>query len=126
MNENAKKWVAALRSGKYKQGRSYLKRVDDGEARYCCLGVACELFTSPSKTLAHPDKRICMFGNGASAVLPEDVQAMLGLADPLGYTPALETSLSRKNDAECLTFDQIADFIESEPEGLFAKESDNG
>lgn len=31
-----KKWVEALRSGKYQQGKYYLK---DGDT-YCCLGVA--------------------------------------------------------------------------------------
>lgn len=36
--------VAALRSGKYQQGRNYLaKRGSDGIVRYCCLGVMCEL-----------------------------------------------------------------------------------
>jgi hypothetical protein len=40
-----RKWVEALRSGKFKQGRGYLRRVeginDDGneEESYCCLGV---------------------------------------------------------------------------------------
>jgi len=33
------KWIAALRSGSYEQGKSYLF---DGEG-YCCLGVACAL-----------------------------------------------------------------------------------
>ncbi len=32
-------WVAALRSGKYKQGRGYL-RTNKG---FCCLGVFCDL-----------------------------------------------------------------------------------
>ena len=36
-----KKWVAALRSGKYKQGKEVLR---DGD-RYCCLGVLCEVET---------------------------------------------------------------------------------
>ena len=35
-----RKWVAALRSGEFKQGRGWL-RSDD---RYCCLGVGCEVF----------------------------------------------------------------------------------
>lgn len=34
------KWVAALRSGEYAQGRSQL-RADD---RFCCLGVLCDLY----------------------------------------------------------------------------------
>lgn len=29
------KWVKALRSGKYEQGKSYLKK----DNKYCCLGV---------------------------------------------------------------------------------------
>lgn len=39
-----KKWLAALRSGKYKQGRGYLLEIDDqGNKTYCCLGVACKV-----------------------------------------------------------------------------------
>ena len=33
------KWIEALRSGKYKQGKGYLKKGD----YYCCLGVFCEV-----------------------------------------------------------------------------------
>lgn len=36
-----KRWVAALRSRKYKQGKGYLKSDD----KYCCLGVLCDLFS---------------------------------------------------------------------------------
>jgi hypothetical protein len=32
------KWIAALESGEYEQGRNSLKTSD---GRYCCLGVAC-------------------------------------------------------------------------------------
>ncbi len=39
-----KKWLKALRSGKYKQGEGQLERIDaDGNAKYCCLGVACKM-----------------------------------------------------------------------------------
>jgi len=38
------KWVKALRSGKFIQGKSFLKNRDsNGNAIYCCLGVACEI-----------------------------------------------------------------------------------
>lgn len=40
MNENMRKWIAALRSGEFKQGTGTLRTHDD---TYCCLGVACEL-----------------------------------------------------------------------------------
>lgn len=45
MNPEVKtKWLAALRSGNYKQGRMALKRgVGDGTADYCCLGVLCDI-----------------------------------------------------------------------------------
>jgi hypothetical protein len=51
VNKNiAKKWVKALRSGKYKQGRGLLKQFDKhGEARHCCLGVLCELYNQDMK-----------------------------------------------------------------------------
>lgn len=35
-----KEWLKALRSGKYKQGRGWLRDAEDG---FCCLGVMCEL-----------------------------------------------------------------------------------
>ena len=39
----AEKWVNALRSGKYKQGKNTLKQVrSDEEVTYCCLGVLAE------------------------------------------------------------------------------------
>lgn len=38
-----KKWVEALRSGKYKQGKEALCFGD----KYCCLGVLCEIAGAP-------------------------------------------------------------------------------
>ena len=35
------KWIAALRSNKYVQGRGYLK---DANSEYCCFGVGCDVF----------------------------------------------------------------------------------
>lgn len=44
MSEYKDRWIAALRSGQYKQGTGVLCKVgDDGEQRYCCLGVLAEL-----------------------------------------------------------------------------------
>lgn len=40
--EVKQKWVAALRSGEYKQARKQLR--SDDSSGYCCLGVLCELF----------------------------------------------------------------------------------
>lgn len=41
MNRELKtKWLEALRSGKYKQGRSALRTIQD---EFCCLGVLCDI-----------------------------------------------------------------------------------
>lgn len=38
--ELAERWAAALRSGKYKQGKNALRT---GKDTYCCLGVLCDI-----------------------------------------------------------------------------------
>lgn len=43
MNENAKAWVAALRSGEWAQAKRMLRNVKDGHCSFCCLGVASEM-----------------------------------------------------------------------------------
>lgn len=37
------RWIAALRSGKYRQGKYVLKQINSGGASFCCLGVLCDL-----------------------------------------------------------------------------------
>ena len=60
MNDNAKKWVKALRSGNFNQTTNTLRRHTEGPPTYngpgepvgyCCLGVACEMFHQE-----HPEK----------------------------------------------------------------------
>ncbi len=42
--EIAEKWVKALRSGKYEQGKNTLCSIDEkGNKKYCCLGVLNEV-----------------------------------------------------------------------------------
>lgn len=42
---DVKKWVKALRSGGYQQGKENLCKEDEisGDCDYCCLGVACDI-----------------------------------------------------------------------------------
>ncbi len=49
----AKKWVKALRSGKYKQ--AYLRLHDAKTGGFCCLGVLCKLFEADYEGM---DKRL--------------------------------------------------------------------
>jgi hypothetical protein len=106
LNANAKEWVQALRSGKYAQGWYQLKRDDD---RFCCLGVACELAMKAGVIKRYEPS------NGA---LPRSVRLWLGLKHENGdYGTA---SLANDND-HGKSFGDIADIIESEPDGLFRR-----
>jgi hypothetical protein len=125
-------WVRRLRSGDYDQGTGGLRRlVDgataDGPARYCCLGVLCEVArerglvalegTSTYRSVALPHE------GGYGGVLPPTVARWAGLYDhdegtDGGVDPVvLGLSLSRWNDVGSTgggpaTFAQLADLIE--------------
>lgn len=43
LRETRDRWVAALRSGKYKQGTGYLQQ----NGRFCCLGVLNDIQNNP-------------------------------------------------------------------------------
>lgn len=47
-NNIAKRWVNALRSGKYKKTTGALKRTDGS---YCALGILCDLYKRDGKPL---------------------------------------------------------------------------
>jgi hypothetical protein len=49
--EFAEKWIAALRSGEYKQGSSALVIIEKGTPKYCCLGVACSIQGVPDNLM---------------------------------------------------------------------------
>lgn len=44
-NDLLRKWIAALRSGEYLQGRGTLRR----GSQYCCLGVLCKVAGIPAE-----------------------------------------------------------------------------
>ena len=92
-----RKWIKALRSGKFKQGTGTLKQYDSkGQAQHCCLGVLCELYNdtmrkSKKKTL--PEKvydndsgfshGYCRFG-GKKEDLPKEVIDWAGMDNSMG------------------------------------------
>jgi len=114
MNDNAKAWIAALRSGKYKQGTGAL--CDDG--RFCCLGVACDLAVKAGVDLSIGKRGSNTTFDEKFGMLPRKVQCWLGLASDNGSM--IGDTLVSMNDIGS-TFSEIADLIESEPAGLFAK-----
>lgn len=116
-------WVAALRSGDYPQSRGHLK--DD--VGFCCLGVACEVAIANGEELdVEQHGTHLSYYDGAAYVLPDKVRRWLGLRDDEGtFRPPVEdryNALTELNDAGW-SFNMIADFIESDPEGLFEVES---
>lgn len=123
LNDNAKKWVAALRSGKYKQGTRYLTVIKNGKEFDCCLGVACKLYMEEGNALQVEQQNSHLRyippmdeGGADSGVLPVPVRKWLGLTFSNGNSDSI--CLSSLND-NGKSFEEIAKVIESEPEGLF-------
>lgn len=108
-----RKWVKALRSGKYEQGRGLLK---DSQGAFCCLGVACDISGLGEWYAGNYYKT----ESGTSLKdLPNDVREWLGLRGSYGTYGS--NSLVNRNDTPSrghLTFKGIASLIEREPKGL--------
>jgi len=125
MNPTIKaRWITALRSGKYIQGRGALTTVTKNEKRKrrdCCLGVLCDLavragvIPAPVPELLSEKLRY----DNRKDILPSSVVQWAGLDshDPHvrarvgGYTTG--HWLSDLNDAHRRTFAQIARYIEA-------------
>lgn len=105
MNKRVKtKWVKALRSGNYRQGRGRLR--EDG--RFCCLGVLCDvskLGRWPSAV--HEPSYVTRRGIPCDAFLPVEVSEWAGVNRiAQGY-------LVNLNDGGN-AFNEIANYIEAE------------
>lgn len=96
--EVKKKWIAALLSRKYKQGRHAL-RVGD---RYCCLGVLCELAVE-AEVISPPVKWNSRYAyDNRAELLPEAVQEWAGLYAGYGANLTIHgklTDLITHNDS---------------------------
>lgn len=125
--EVMKKWIAALRSGEYKQTDSVLSR----KGRYCCLGVLCELAVKDGKIPpAEIVDGMAHYGEQSAYVLPpHEVREWAGVegnwtvptdgvelsAEALGLWDGEDrVPLSYLNDSIGLSFEEIADQIEKE------------
>lgn len=129
--EIKKRWVEALRSGKYKQGLGRLAGINGGVARYCCLGVLCEIATGDKvikkEEVEHPAGDYA-YGGSERNYLPSRVMewADLPIRQGAHFQPsALIESCPTYGDGRCLTslaelndsgvpFEEIANLIEAE------------
>ena len=111
MNLSPKKarseWVKALRSGKYRQGTHVLRSTVD--ETYCCLGVACDLYSElEGNSMVKWKNNISSSWEflGHICTLPNQVGRWLGIT-----RPSFSEHLSSMNDSG-KTFDEIASHIE--------------
>lgn len=127
MNSQIKqKWIDALRSGEYPQGRSKLYSGDG----FCCLGVLCDIYAKevgdiawvkkdPSKTV-DVDKWDYWYFDDQSEVLPDCVckWAEMDENDPVVINDIVGqedyiTTLSSLND-KGVTFEDLSEVIEEQ------------
>ncbi|MGY3609896.1 MULTISPECIES: hypothetical protein [unclassified Bradyrhizobium] len=99
-----KRWVEALRSGDYKQGRRVLRQDD----MYCCLGVLCDL-AATGEWRRQPDGQTHVYsvdGEYDDIYMPWPVMAFCGLDHNK------EMAVSTMND-DGKSFADIASWIEA-------------
>lgn len=102
------RWVAALRSGEYKQGTETLRTDDD---HFCCLGVLTDLCVKEglvSQWVTDPDSDYSV--EDTFGIAPESVVRVTGLP---GGDPVISggETLSCLNDSGS-SFEEIANLIE--------------
>ena len=116
-----KLWVEALRSGKYKQGKSALKVKTKKGFKYCCLGVLCELYQETHKKKLPEGENNAFDIEGAfrfdreTTFPPHKVVRWAGLSDRdpwLDFPSGKQFTLSELNDEEGKKFFTIANLIE--------------
>lgn len=118
--EIAQAWVAALRSGKYRQSKGRLK----GEAGFCCLGVLCEISGLDKWTAQRLNGNvICYSYASARSTLPGLVGEWAGMLSPNGTISGTDCrTLAKCNDGGA-SFEEIAGMIEEHWRSLSRRKS---
>lgn len=86
--KNARKWILALKSGKYKQTKTNLCRVERTTKKYCCLGVGVEL------------------------AIQDGMAIKIDYIDPFQYMPPREFNPSSIKRYRIVEFDGEKDYLE--------------
>lgn len=124
-------WVKALRSGKYRKGRNRLCAISkNGNKKWCCLGVLCELYNQQHEPLLRRVEWDPWFGKNVvwylgkyskawdnPTILPTTVQEWAGMSSNQGAFSSDnfgKTALSELNDCPRgkRSFKRMADIIE--------------
>jgi hypothetical protein len=117
LTEPQKAWLAALRSGEYKQARLTLQHEDS----FCCLGVACKVAEKQGVETVY-DLGDELEGDNLND--QPKVKQWLGLKDGIGRFGCsnnllMDTFISSLNDDHNCTFAELADIIEWNADRLF-------
>lgn len=118
--------IEKLRSGDYRQGTGFLKRMDDEGPKFCPLGVMCEDYAKHEggaweQSGPFPYFFASVDDTGALFWLPHAVRDYYGFRTrDLSFVQGTTgKSIPQLNDTGA-TFEEIADLIEAEPEGMIA------
>jgi len=108
----AMKWVKALESGDYKQGRERLRSKSN---KFCCLGVLCNIHAQENPKFAKKMKDNLSygtdgFGTPEGGVLPVEVMEWAGMENTDGKYASFIPSLIELNDGG-VNFEKIAQTI---------------
>lgn len=109
---NRELWLKALKSGEYAKGDTFLNKKDAmGVNRFCCLGVAAEIFKSKSTLIdINQGGDVTYDSNPTSA--PQYVIEALGLYSDFGKDSRYYESLASINDTSN-SFEPVIDAIET-------------
>ena len=119
-----REWIRCLRSKEWKQGQAFLCREQNGEVRYCCLGIACEVAAANGISVEqnqggsgvwHFDSR-----DGSLPVVVKIAMKFRGNCGGLTQPMKKFMYLDAANDAG-VKFKTIADFVEANPEAVFTE-----
>lgn len=117
MNTQIKeKWIEALRSGRYKQGKLRLR---DNDNNFCCLGVLCDIYVlQTGKAEWQPGEKdwTIVLKNGeedTGGLTPQILAwAELPLDDALVMAGGKHLSTINDSHSEYSSFGDIADIIQ--------------
>lgn len=119
LGPNQLRWIRALESGRYKQGRHFLIEIRADVEYHCCLGVGCKIFRIPRQRRAE-----FIIFDGESSFAPESLVEKLALRSGQGWIEGRRLigkgSLTHANDNGA-TFAEIAAFCRAYPEAVFSE-----
>jgi hypothetical protein len=120
-------WFERLDAGADPQGSGYLALRVKGEWRYCCLGIACEVYREVVGTLAVEEGTGPRVYGGEIRYLPEEVREAFGFRSICGTDDALlwkseeHAGLADANDSGELTFPDLAELVRRNRSRVFVE-----